>query len=271
VATVSGCSVRKKTVNLATFKKKYPRVKIYTDAVKMFEDKTIEAIVIATPPETHYMLARQALEHGKHVFVEKPMALKVSEVEKLIALSKKNNRVLFSGYTFLYYSLTKKIKSILEDDPALTVLFSWNKFGSFKTSGIINLMCHDIALASEWFGNLSKNSLVGSLDIKGKDDIALATSTSHRTHISFLINRLHCESAKEVLLQCKKHTYVWAENSLFKQKKNGTWSVVAREKNKNPLRDECGDFIQKVCAQKYWVRNSGTCDISVAKFFEVIL
>ena len=65
-------------------------------------ESDVDAVVIATPIRTHYELARQALEQGKHVLVEKPLTASSAEAEKLIALADSVGRVLMVGHTFMY-------------------------------------------------------------------------------------------------------------------------------------------------------------------------
>jgi len=62
----------------------------------------VEAVVIATPPHTHYELAKRALLAGKHVLVEKPLTMSVETSEELVDLANKQNLVLMVGHTFLY-------------------------------------------------------------------------------------------------------------------------------------------------------------------------
>jgi predicted dehydrogenase len=266
-ATIAACSTRKNNVHLSAFKRKYPSARIYFDIPHILRDSSLHAVIIATPPETHYALAKKALEHGKHVFVEKPMALKTSEVRKLITISKQRNLVLFCGYTFLYHPIAKKVKDLLRKDPARSVVFSWNKFGSFRFPGITNLLCHDIALAVEWFGSLSKHKILTSLDIAGVEDIVIATSSARKTKLTFSINRVHHQQSKEILLQCRKHSYLWADENLLKLSDGGKWKKISVEKNRGPLSEECADFIQKVRLQKHWLRAGGAHDEAVSRFF----
>jgi predicted dehydrogenase len=78
------------------------------EALDVFESN-IDAVFIATPVHTHYALAREALLANKHVFVEKPLAVKVNEVEDLIALARERNRILMVGYTFLYHKAVQEL------------------------------------------------------------------------------------------------------------------------------------------------------------------
>lgn len=72
----------------------YPNITAYSDAGELFRDSEVDLMIIATPPNTHYQLARDALEAGKHVVLEKPMALTVAEADELIDVARRRERVL---------------------------------------------------------------------------------------------------------------------------------------------------------------------------------
>ena len=71
-------------------------------------------MVIATPAASHFSLASQALEAGKHVFVEKPLATKVTEVDELATLAAKRNLVVMAGHTFIYNSAVRYVKKLID-------------------------------------------------------------------------------------------------------------------------------------------------------------
>jgi predicted dehydrogenase len=71
-------------------------------------------VVIATPVGTHFPLAEQALQAGKHVFIEKPMACSVSQCKTLIETAKDKGLILMAGHTFLYAAAVRKIKAIID-------------------------------------------------------------------------------------------------------------------------------------------------------------
>ena len=91
----------------------YKHVGFGVDHTEILDDPEIDALVIATPPDTHYRIAKQALEHGKHVFVEKPLTLSSSEAIELNSLAISLNRVLFVGHIFLYSPEIIKLKEIV--------------------------------------------------------------------------------------------------------------------------------------------------------------
>ena len=94
----------------------YPGVQTAGDAAAVLNDPAIESVVISTPVRTHYALASAALEHGKHVLVEKPIALSSAEATALIDLADRHGRVLMVGHTFEYNPAVLKIKELVEKD-----------------------------------------------------------------------------------------------------------------------------------------------------------
>ena len=80
----------------------------------MLSDDTVDAVVVATPVPTHYALAKQALEAGKHVFVEKPPAMRAEEMEELVELARAGGRVLMPGHLLLYHPGLRKVKELVD-------------------------------------------------------------------------------------------------------------------------------------------------------------
>ncbi|MFA4948171.1 MAG: Gfo/Idh/MocA family oxidoreductase, partial [Candidatus Krumholzibacteriia bacterium] len=91
----------------------YPALRTTTNFREIVTDPGIDAVVIATPVSSHYPVAREALEAGKHVFVEKPLAQSVDEGTKLVELAKRKGRVLMVGHTFVYTAAVNKIKDLI--------------------------------------------------------------------------------------------------------------------------------------------------------------
>lgn len=74
----------------------------------------IDGVVIASPVRAHYQLAREALLHGKHVLVEKPLTASVAEAEELVALAREQERILMVGHTFEYSPAVNELKKLIE-------------------------------------------------------------------------------------------------------------------------------------------------------------
>ena len=95
-------------------KKNYPSVKTTVNAEDIFNDLTIDSIVIATPVFSHFELAKKALENNKHVLIEKPMTASSIDAQQLIDLSFKKNKVLMVDHTFLYTGAVQKMKELVD-------------------------------------------------------------------------------------------------------------------------------------------------------------
>ena len=83
--------------------KKYSDVRFIADYRPLLEDPGIDAVIVATPAETHYAIAKEFLTHGKHVFVEKPFVLDLAHAEELVELADSVGRVLMVGHLLLYH------------------------------------------------------------------------------------------------------------------------------------------------------------------------
>ena len=92
----------------------YPAVRVTGDVRELMTDTTIDALVIATPVATHYDLAMEALRNGKHVFVEKPLALNSAQGAELVNYAQQQRKVLMVGHTFVYTSAVAKIKDLVD-------------------------------------------------------------------------------------------------------------------------------------------------------------
>ncbi|HVN87319.1 MAG TPA: Gfo/Idh/MocA family oxidoreductase [Candidatus Binatia bacterium] len=85
-------------------------VHVYDRAEALCADPAINTVAVATPPSTHFEVARQALRAGKHCWVEKPLALRASEGRELVDLARANHVTLFVDETFLYDPLIQRAK-----------------------------------------------------------------------------------------------------------------------------------------------------------------
>jgi predicted dehydrogenase len=74
----------------------------------------VDGVVIATPVRTHYQLAKEALLHGKHVLVEKPLTANVAEAEELVALAQAQQRILMVGHTFEYNPAVDELRRLVQ-------------------------------------------------------------------------------------------------------------------------------------------------------------
>src|SRR5262249_35312258 len=82
----------------AVYREKLKDVRFYRQYADVLADPSIEAVALATPAVTHFEMARAALEAGKDVLVEKPLAIDVSHGEQLVRLAEAGGRVLMVGH-----------------------------------------------------------------------------------------------------------------------------------------------------------------------------
>jgi predicted dehydrogenase len=98
----------------AEFEARYPQARWAETFEELLADPDLDAVVIATPVPTHYELAKAALEAGKHVFVEKPPAMKATEIDELVALAADRGLVLMPGHLLLYHPGVRKLKELVD-------------------------------------------------------------------------------------------------------------------------------------------------------------
>jgi predicted dehydrogenase len=91
----------------------YPHVPVTAEAAELIARPDVDAIAIATPIFTHHPLAKAALEAGKHVLVEKPLAASVAEAEELVQLAAARQRTLMVDHTFVYTAAVRKIRELI--------------------------------------------------------------------------------------------------------------------------------------------------------------
>jgi len=93
--------------------RRYPASSVVKGWEEVVDDKSVDAVAIATPPQTHYEIARAALENGKHVLIEKPMALKSAHCRELIKIADKSGLILMVDHIYVYVSPIRKIREMV--------------------------------------------------------------------------------------------------------------------------------------------------------------
>ncbi|MEK7560345.1 MAG: Gfo/Idh/MocA family oxidoreductase [Patescibacteria group bacterium] len=99
---------------LVPVRAQHPHILVTKSADDLFSDRSIQAVLIATPPATHFDLARRALDAGKHVWIEKPMTETVADAEELARLARVKKHILLVDHTFLYTAAVRKMKELIE-------------------------------------------------------------------------------------------------------------------------------------------------------------
>jgi len=100
--------------NRAEIQRKFPKVPTTASLDDLLSSRELDAVVIVTPPATHFVLAKAALEAGKHVWIEKPLALHLDEGRQLVQLARARKNVLFVDHTFLYDPAIGMIRDLVQ-------------------------------------------------------------------------------------------------------------------------------------------------------------
>ncbi len=108
---------------LAVMKARYPGIRATTDHREILSDPGVDAVAISTPVRTHFALAMEALQAGKHVLVEKPMTMTSEEGERLVEAAEKADRTLMVDHTFVYTPAVRKLRELLDAGELGEVLY----------------------------------------------------------------------------------------------------------------------------------------------------
>jgi len=130
---------------------RYPHAKATESFDDVLADDSLDAVVIATPVPTHYALAKQALEAGKHVFVEKPPAMRAAEMDELVELAAERDLVLMPGHLLLYHPAVAKLKELIDSGELGDVLCVYGNrvnLGIVRTNenALWSLGVHDLSV-----------------------------------------------------------------------------------------------------------------------------
>jgi predicted dehydrogenase len=99
---------------LGRAKRRYPSIEVTQSYNEVLADPRVQAVVLATPVSTHYPFAKQALQNGKHVLVEKPLAQSTAQVLDLIELAESVGKILMVDHTFLYTGAVRRMKAMVD-------------------------------------------------------------------------------------------------------------------------------------------------------------
>jgi predicted dehydrogenase len=157
----------------------FPRTRAVSDVSEVFADPEVNAVVIATPAGTHFQLAKEALLSGKHVFVEKPLATKVAEVDELDRLAKARELVVMAGHTFIYNAAVRYVKKLLDAGELGEIRYIYSQrlnLGRIRSDidALWNFAPHDISIIQYWLGDPEPVSVQrAGMDFiqKGIDDV----------------------------------------------------------------------------------------------------
>lgn len=167
----------------------------YDDIIKRDD---IEAVVIATPPASHFQMAMAAIDAGKDVFVEKPLVLSVAEGEKLVEAADKANRIIMVGHIMVYHPATLFLKEQVDSGELGKIYYLYaSRVNLGKVRDIENALWsfapHDISIILYLLGKdpVSVTSTGAAYLQPGIEDVVFTTlhfgdGTMAHIHVSWL-------------------------------------------------------------------------------------
>jgi UDP-2-acetamido-3-amino-2,3-dideoxy-glucuronate N-acetyltransferase len=237
-----------------------PKIKLFEDFDLLIADPEIDGVVIATPSNTHFEFAKKAILANKNVYVEKPLAQKLSEAQELQQLAEEKDLVLMVGHLLLYHPAVNKLKQIIENGELGEIQYlnsdrrNFNKNQGRHANVMWDLAPHDFSMMS-YILSLEPSAItnVKAWSSKHDDEIDVV-------HIDFVfpgnigahIHNSWLDPQKQALLTVNGSKKTAVLNDTFKQNKLELYSMnedgsltVERPiySNDEPLRLECKHFI----------------------------
>jgi predicted dehydrogenase len=178
--------------------------------------KDLDAIAVITPVWTHYELTKAALEHGKHVFVEKPFTSSIAQAEELINLAAKKNLKIMVDHTFLFTGAVKKIRQLLKEG-TLGNLYYYDStrvnLGLFQhdVNVIWDLAPHDLSIIDHLISETPEALVAtGQTHLNGFEDVAFITLYFPNKIIAHInVNWLSPVKVRTTLIGGEKKMLVW--------------------------------------------------------------
>lgn len=180
-------------------------------------DNGIDAVVIATPLETHYDLAKQAIAAGKHVFIEKPIATKLAEARELADLAKQEDLIFMVGHVFLFNAGIRYVKEMIDSGELGDVLYIYGQrtnLGPIRqdTNALWDLASHDISIFNYWL-NAEPTDVTASgssiLSESHEDVVAAVFSYPGNISCQILASWLHPQKIRQITVVGEKKMVVW--------------------------------------------------------------
>jgi len=194
----------------------YPGVRVTGDVSEVLASPQIDAVAVITPVWTHFELAKAALEHGKHVFVEKPFTSTATQAEELIELAAKKHLTIMVDHTFLFTGAVKKIEQLIKEN-TLGKLYYYDStrvnLGLFQhdVNVIWDLAPHDLSIMDHLVHSKPEYlAATGQSHLNGHQDVAYITVYfSDNVIAHFNVNWLSPVKVRTTLLGGEKKMVVW--------------------------------------------------------------
>lgn len=197
----------------------YPEVQRFSDYRELLRESPAEAVVVASPARSHYEIVREALLAHKHVLCEKPLCVRSSEAQQLVALAEQHDRVLMTGHVFLFNPGILKLKELVgaaESGKIFYLRATRTNFGPIRSdvNSVLDLATHDISIFNFLLGARPISvSAVGRGYLQEKvEDVASICLRYPGDILAFIhVSWLDPKKVREILVVGDKRMLVWDE------------------------------------------------------------
>ena len=256
----------------------YPEITDNLDDV--LENDQIQGVALATPAETHAELAIQAMQAGKDVFVEKPMALTLEDAEKMKKIAEQTGRILMVGHLLEYHPAVLKLREMIVSGELGTINYIYSNrlnFGKVRTeeNALWSFAPHDVAVILRLMGQapVEVSACGGSYLTNGISDTTLSNlrfSDESRAHI--FVSWLHPFKEQRLVVVGDKKMAIFNDVAPFGEKLqlypqnvefDGPIPILKKDDaefvehaNTEPLREECNHFLDCIQSRKQPLTNA---------------
>ena len=256
----------------ATFAKRYPGLQVTGSFDAMLADPEVQGVVIATPVPTHYALAKQALEAGKHVLVEKPPAMRATEIDELLAIANERDLVLMPGHLLLYHPAVRKLKELIDAGELGEVLCI---YGNRQNLGIVrthenalwSLGVHDLSVILYLLGEEPAEAVAYGRDFltEGVEDVVFCylrfqSGKIAHMHLSWLdphkMRKITVVGREKMVvfddMELERKVTVYEKGPWKRAESYGEWQTrsgdiyIPKIATDEPLKLECQEFLQLI-------------------------
>jgi predicted dehydrogenase len=259
----------------STFSARYPGAQSTGDYAEMLADPGLDAVVIATPVPTHYELAKQALEAGKHVLVEKPPAMRGAEMDELVALATERDLVLMPGHLLLYHPGVVKMKELVDSGAlgeVLCVYTNRQNLGIVRTNenALWSLGVHDLSVILWLIGEDPVEAVAHGRDFltDGVEDVVFCylrfpSGKIAHMHLSWLdphkMRKMTVVGREKMVvfddMELERKVTVYEKGPWKQSEAYGEWQTrsgdihIPKIDTSEPLRLECGAFLDLIAGE----------------------
>lgn len=208
--------------SISKIQKDYKSIHFSQNLNSIYDDDSIDAVVIATPVNTHFELSMKALKSGKHIFVEKPMAQTELEMDKIINTAKEKNLLAMVGHTYLYNSSIRFIKKMIDSNEIGELRYIFcerTNLGKLRSDvdALWNLAPHDISIIQYFLNDEDPISVKrnGMSFIQNKiDDVSFMQIKYNNNIEAFIhVNWLHPLKTRKIIIVGSKKMVVFDDMS----------------------------------------------------------